>query len=60
MPAGVALHWRIHEVGDLCELDNAVVSSTDFAVLEAEDTAIQEDIFLAGEFVVEPGADFQK
>jgi hypothetical protein len=28
--------------------------------LSPKDAAIQEDIFLAGEFVVEPGADFQK
>jgi hypothetical protein len=38
--AGVALDRGVHEIGDLRKLDNAVVAGTDFAVLEAEDTAI--------------------
>src|SRR4051794_35262878 len=56
----VSFYWGIEEFLDAREVDDGVELFLDFDALHAEDGAIEEDIFAAGEFGVEAGADFEE
>src|SRR5581483_5128816 len=56
--AAVALNGRIEELFDAGEVDDFVELLVDFALGHSEDGAVEVDVFAAGEFGVEPGADF--
>jgi hypothetical protein len=57
---GIPFHRRIEELFDAGEVDDGVELFLDFGAFHAEDGAIEEDIFAAGEFGVEAGADFEE
>src|SRR5207245_2685884 len=58
--AGVALDRRVDKPVDLGEGDDVVELAGDLAPRHAEDGAVEEDVFPAGQLGMEPGPDFQK
>jgi len=57
---GVTLDRRVEEFVDGGELDDVIELLEDFASAHAEDGAVEEDVFAAGEFGVEACADFEE
>ena len=57
---GVALDGRVDEFLDFGEGDDLVELAGDFALAHAEDGAVEEDVFAAGELGMEAGADFEQ
>ena len=58
--AGVKLHGGIDEFLDFGEGDDFVEFPGDFGAFHAEDRAVEEDVFAAGQFAVKAGADFEE
>lgn len=57
---GIAFHGRVEEAFDSSEGDDGVEVAGDLAATHAEDAAVEEDVFAAGEFGMEAGADFEQ
>src|ERR1700754_1736340 len=58
--AAVMLNWRVQEPFDLSKRDDLVTFSADFHSLHAEDRAVEEDVFAAGEFGMKSGPHLQQ
>ena len=58
--AAVAFDGGVEELLDLAEGDDFVELEVDFLAAHAEDAAVHVDVFAAGQFGVEAGADFQQ
>ena len=59
-PARIPLHRRVEKLLHLGEGDDLVEAVGDFGAFHAEDGAVEEDVFAAGELGVEAGADFEE
>ena len=58
--AGVVLHRRVDELLELGERDDRVELADDLRAEHAEDGAVQEHVFPAGQLGMKAGADFQQ
>src|SRR6266404_4340187 len=58
--ARIALDRHLQKLLDLGECHNLIEAAVDFFFAHPEDAAVEVDVFAAGEFGVEAGADLQK
>ena len=58
--AGIGLHRLADEIADVGEVHDVVKTGVHLRLTQAEDRAVHEDVFLAGELRVEAGAEFQQ
>ena len=58
--AGVALDRRVEKALDLGEGDDFVELAADLGAAHAEDGAVEEDVFAAGQLRMKAGADFEQ
>ena len=52
--------WVSRNSGDAGEVDDLVELAVDLGLFHAEDRAVEVDVFAAGQFGVEAGADFEE
>lgn len=58
--AGILFYGAVHEVADFGEGGDGGEGGFDFGAGETDDLAVEDDVFAAGEFGVEAGAEFEE